>query len=94
MACVCGYEVFFCLFFVIEVAVLDADEFSALVEEGRLQPMGALAVGPRGEAAPSYYARVEPTLVEEERPCLVAQPGMLEVAGVTRGVKGVLNFEF
>ena len=45
-AWVCGYEVFFCLFFVVEVAVLDADEFSALVEEGRLQPMCALAVGP------------------------------------------------
>ena len=26
--------------------VLDADEFSVLVEEGRLQPMDALAVGP------------------------------------------------
>ena len=82
------------MFFVVEVAILDADEVAALVEEWRLQPMCALAVGPRGEAAPSYYARVEPSLVEEERACLVAQPRMLEVAGVARRVKGVLNFEF
>ena len=78
---------------VIEVAVLNADEVAALVEEGCLEPMGALAVSPRGEAAPSYYARVEPSLVEEERPCLVAQPRMLEVAGVTRGVEGILSLE-
>ena len=82
------------MFFVIEVAVLDADEVAALVEEGRLQPMDALAVGPRGEAAPSYYARVEPSLLEEKPYGFVAQPGMLEVACVARRGKGILSLEF
>ena len=56
--------------------------------------MRALAVGPGSEAAPSYDARVEPTLLEEKPLRFVAQPRMLKVACVARGVEGVLNFEF
>ena len=56
--------------------------------------MRALAVGPGSESTPSYDAPIEPTLVEEKPLRFVAQPGMLKVACVARGVEGVLNFEF
>ena len=78
----------------IEVSVLEADEVSALVEEGRLQPMDALSVCPRGETAPCYDAWVESSLFEEKPLRFVAEPGVLEESGVARGVEGILSFEF
>ena len=43
---------------VVEVAVLDADEVAVGVEVGYLEPVGALAVAPGGEAAPAHHARI------------------------------------
>lgn len=74
---------------VIEVAILYSDEFSALVEEGRLEPMDALAVRPRCEAAPSYYAWVESSLFEEKPFRFIAQPRMFKMACVACCVEGL-----
>ena len=49
--------------------------------------MDALAVGPRGEAAPAHHPLVQSALGEEEAACLVAEPGVLKVAQVARGVE-------
>ena len=49
-----------------EVAVLDADEVAVGVVVGDLEPVGALAVAPGGEAAPADDAWVEAAGVEEE----------------------------
>ncbi len=78
----------------IEVSVLEADEVLALVEEGRLQPMDALSVCPRGEAAPCYDAWVESSLFEEKPLRFVAEPGVLEESGVAGGIERILSFEF
>ena len=72
---------------VAEVAVLQAYEPAVGGEIGNLQPVGALSVGPRGEAAPAHHTRVQAALGEEEAACLVAEPGVLKVAQVARGVE-------
>lgn len=66
---------------------MNADEKSALVEIGRLEPMDALAVCPRGEAAPAYYAWVESSLLEEKPFRFIAQPRMFKMACVACCVK-------
>lgn len=65
-----------------------------MVEIGRLEPMYSLAVRPRGEAAPAYYAWVESSLLEEKPFRFIAQPRMLKMACVACGVEGILIFEF
>ena len=76
---------------VVEVTVLDADEVVVLVEVGDLEPVGALAVLPGGEAAPADDAGVEVTLFEEEVAGFGAQVGVLEEGGVAGGVEGSLT---
>lgn len=58
-----------------------------MVEIGRLEPMDALAVRPRGEAAPAYYAWVESSLLEEKPFRFIAQPRMFKMACVACCVK-------
>ena len=76
---------------VVEVAVLQSYEPHVGVVVGRLQPMGAVAVGPRRESAPSHYHRTESALHEEKPFRLVAQPRMLEMACVAQGVEWSLT---
>ena len=59
---------------------------------GRLQPMGAVAVGPRGEAAPGDDPWVQPSLLEEKLAGGVAEPRVLEEAGVAGRVEGLVSF--
>ena len=75
-----------------EVAVLDADEVAVGVVVGDLEPVGALAVAPGGEAAPADDARVEAALVEEETACFGGEVGAVEVLLVAGGVEGELGF--
>ena len=49
--------------------------------------MDALAVRPRGEAAPAYYAWVESSLLEEKPFRFIAQPRMFKMACVACCVK-------
>lgn len=79
---------------VVEVAVLQSHEPHVGVVVGRLQPMGAVAVGPRGEAAPGGDPWVQPSLLEEKLAGGVAQPRMLEEAGVAGRVEGLVSFFF
>lgn len=79
---------------VVEVAVLQSHESHLRVVVGRLQPMGAVAVGPRGEAAPGDDPWVQPSLLEEKRSRAVAEPRVLEEAGVAGRVEGLLSFFF
>ena len=88
--CCQGVRFFLGLLLIIQVAVLDANQFARGVEEWRLQPMCALAVGPRSQSAPSYYAWVESTLLEEKLFCFVAQPRMLKMACVALGIERLL----
>lgn len=81
-------------FLVVEVAVLQSHESHVRVVVGRLQPMGAVAVGPRGEAAPGDDPWVQSSLVEEKRSRAVAEPRMLEEAGVAGRVEGLVSFFF
>ena len=74
-----------------EVTVLDADEVVVLVEVGDLEPVGALAVLPGGEAAPADDAGVEAADFEEEVTGFGAQVGVLEEGGVAGGVEGSLT---
>ena len=75
-----------------EVAVLDADEAAVGVVVGYLEPVGALAVAPGGEAAPAGDAWVEAAGVEEETACFGAEVGAVEVLLVAGGVEGGLGF--
>ena len=59
---------------------------------GRLQPMGAVTVGPRGEAAPGDDPWVQPSLQEEKLAGGVAEPRVLEEAGVAGRVEGFVGF--
>lgn len=54
--------------------------------------MGAVAVGPRGEAAPGDDPWVQPSLLEEKLAGVVAEPRVLEEAGVAGRVEGFVNF--
>lgn len=54
--------------------------------------MGAVAVGPRGEAAPGDDPWVQPSLLEEKRYRAVAEPRVLEEAGVAGRVEGFVSF--
>ena len=56
--------------------------------------MGAVAVGPRGEAAPGDDPRVQPSLLEEKLAGGVAEPRMLEEAGVAGRVEGFVSSFF
>lgn len=80
------------IFLVVEVAVLQAHEAHLRVVVGRLQPMGAVAVGPRGEAAPGDDPWVQPSLLEEKLAGAVAEPRALEEACVAGGVEGFVSF--
>lgn len=77
---------------VVEVAVLQSYEPHVGVVIGRLQPMGAVAVGPRGEAAPGDDPWVQPSLLEEKLAGGVAEPRVLEEAGVAGRVEGFVSF--
>lgn len=77
---------------VVEVAVLQSYEPHVGVVVGRLQPMGAVAVGPRGEAAPGGDPWVQPSLLEEKLAGGVAEPRVLEEAGVAGRVEGFVSF--
>ena len=77
---------------VVEVAVLQTHEPHVRVVVGRLQPMGAVAVGPRGEAAPGDDPWVQPSLLEEKLAGGVAEPRVLEEAGVAGRVEGFVSF--
>lgn len=77
---------------VVEVAVLQSHESHLRVVVGRLQPMGVVAVGPRGEAAPGDDPWVQPSLLEEKRSRAVAEPRVLEEAGVAGRVEGFVSF--
>ena len=77
---------------VVEVAVLQSHEPHVGVVVGRLQPMGAVAVGPRGEAAPGDDPWVQPSLLEEKLAGGVAEPRVLEEAGVAGRVEGFVSF--
>ena len=77
---------------VVEVAVLQTHEPHLRVVVGRLQPMGAVAVGPRGEAAPGGDPWVQPSLLEEKLAGGVAEPRVLEEAGVAGRVEGFVSF--
>lgn len=77
---------------VVEVAVLQSHEPHLRVVVGRLQPMGAVAVGPRGEAAPGDDPWVQPSLLEEKLAGGVAEPRVLEEAGVAGRVEGFVSF--
>lgn len=79
-------------FLVVEVAVLQSHEPHVRVVVGRLQPMGAVAVGPRGEAAPGDDPWVQPSLLEEKLAGGGAEPRMLEEAGVAGRVEGFVSF--
>lgn len=79
-------------FLVVEVAVLQSHEPHLRVVVGRLQPMGAVAVGPRGEAAPGDDPWVQPSLLEEKLAGGGAEPRMLEEAGVAGRVEGFVSF--
>ena len=79
-------------FLVVEVAVLQSHEPHVRVVVGRLQPMGAVAVGPRGEAAPGGDPWVQPSLLEEKLAGGVAEPRVLEEAGVAGRVEGFVSF--
>ena len=79
-------------FLVVEVAVLQSHEPHVRVVVGRLQPMGAVAVGPRGEAAPGDDPWVQPSLLEEKLAGGVAEPRVLEEAGVAGRVEGFVSF--
>lgn len=79
-------------FLVVEVAVLQTHEPHLRVVVGRLQPMGAVAVGPRGEAAPGDDPWVQPSLLEEKLAGGVAEPRVLEEAGVAGRVEGFVSF--
>lgn len=79
-------------FLVVEVAVLQSHEPHVRVVVGRLQPMGAVAVGPRGEAAPGDDPWVQPSLLEEKLAGWVAEPRVLEEAGVAGRVEGFVSF--
>lgn len=79
-------------FLVVEVAVLQTHEPHVGVVVGRLQPMGAVAVGPRGEAAPGDDPWVQPSLLEEKLAGGVAEPRVLEEAGVAGRVEGFVSF--
>ena len=79
-------------FLVVEVAVLQSHEPHVGVVVGRLQPMGAVAVGPRGEAAPGDDPWVQPSLLEEKLAGGVAEPRVLEEAGVAGRVEGFVSF--
>ena len=81
-------------FLVVEVAVLQSHESHVRVVVGRLQPMGAVAVGPRGEAAPGDDPWVQPSLLEEKLAGGVAEPRVLEEAGVAGRVEGFISFFF
>jgi hypothetical protein len=71
---------------VVEVTVLDADEVAVGVEVGDLEPVGALAVLPGGEAAPADDAGVETADFEEEVAGFGAEVGVLEEGGVAGNV--------
>lgn len=77
---------------VVEVAVLQSHEPHVGVVVGRLQPMGAVAVGPRGEAAPGGDPWVQPSLLEEKLAGGVAEPRVLEEAGVAGRIEGFVSF--
>ena len=77
---------------VVEVAVLQSHEPHVGVVVGRLQPMGAVAVGPRGEAAPGDDPWVQPSLLEEKLAGGGAEPRVLEEAGVAGRVEGFVSF--
>lgn len=77
---------------VVEVAVLQSHEPHVRVVVGRLQPMGAVAVGPRGEAAPGDDPWVQPSLLEDKLAGGVAEPRVLEEAGVAGRVEGFVSF--
>lgn len=79
-------------FLVVEVAVLQSHEPHVRVVVGRLQPMGAVAVGPRGEAAPGDDPWVQPSLLEEKLAGGGAEPRVLEEAGVAGRVEGFVSF--
>lgn len=79
-------------FLVVEVAVLQSHEPHVRVVVGRLQPMGAVAVGPRGEAAPGDDPWVQPSLLEEKLAGAVAEPRVLEEACVAGRVEGFVSF--
>ena len=79
-------------FLVVEVAVLQSHEPHLRVVVGRLQPMGAVAVGPRGEAAPGDAPWVQPSLLEEKLAGGGAEPRVLEEAGVAGRVEGFVSF--
>lgn len=79
-------------FLVVEVAVLQSHESHVGVVIGRLQPMGAVAVGPRGEAAPGDDPWVQPSLLEEKLAGGGAEPRVLEEAGVAGRVEGFVSF--
>ncbi len=73
---------------IVEVAVLHSDEPPLLVEVGDLEPVGAVAVLPRGEATPACHPRVYPALLEEEPPCFGREPRVLEEGGVAGRIEG------
>lgn len=79
-------------FLVVEVAVLQTHEPHVGVVVGRLQPRGAVAVGPRGEAAPGDDPWVQPSLLEEKLAGGVAEPRVLEEACVAGRVEGFVSF--
>lgn len=54
--------------------------------------MGAVAVGPRGEAAPGDDPWVQPSLLEEKLAGGGAEPRVLEEAGVAGRVEGFVSF--
>jgi hypothetical protein len=65
---------------VVEVAVLHANEFSVHIVVRCLQPVRAVAVFPRGEAAPADDARVEESVLVEKSSGSLVEPGPLEEA--------------
>ncbi len=70
-----------------KIPILYSDKFPLGGVVGDLEPVGALAVAPGGEAAPAYDAWVETALVEEEGFGSRGEVGMEEETFVARGVE-------
>ena len=62
-----------------ETSVLDAYEGAIRIVVRDLEPGGAVAVGPRGEATPTDDGRVELAFLEEERSGGLVQEGADEI---------------
>ena len=71
-----------------ETSVLDTYELAVRIVIRDLEPGGAVAVGPGGEAAPADYGRVELAFLKEEGAGCHIQIRMFEELGV------FLSYEF